>query len=66
MVQYAKADESISREYGNFYFYLQQPYFMRNILEYEEYVPNIYSFIAQIYDRELMLVQDIIRVGDMQ
>lgn len=65
VISYSDIHDSINRELSNTLFFLQQPYFNYNILEFEEYFPNIYGIIRNIYDNELMLCDDIIKVGEL-
>ena len=65
VISYSDAHDRIIRELSNTLFYLQQPYFNYSILEFEGYFPNIYGIIRNIYDNEIMLCDDIIKVGEL-
>lgn len=65
MVTYKLKHDNLNKELSNTLFYLQQPYFNYNILEFEGYRPNIYGIIKDIYENELMLANDIIMAGEL-
>lgn len=65
VISYSDTHDRIIKELSNTLFFLEQPYFNYNILEFEGYVPNIYGIIRNIYDNEIMLCDDIIKVGEL-
>lgn len=65
VISYSDTHDGIIRELSNTLFFLEQPYFNYSILEFDGYVPNIYGIIRNIYDNEIMLCDDIIKVGEL-
>ena len=63
VIKYSDTHGSINKELSNTLFFLQQPYFNYNILEFDGYFPNIYGIIRNIYDNEIMFCNDIIKAG---
>lgn len=65
MISYKQEHDDVNGEMSNMLFFLQQPYFNYNIMEYEEYFPIIYRVIEDVYNNEIMLCDDIIKAGDL-
>jgi len=69
MIRYEYDDLSIDSNYSYIFFFLQQPYYPENTTELNNYLATIYhihSFISNIYEREIMLLDDIIKIGGLQ
>lgn len=65
MISYKQRHDNLNRELSNILFFLEQPYFNYEILEFHGYFPNIYGIVEDIYENELMLCRDIIKVGGL-
>ena len=65
MKEYSKSKDIIIEEIINQLSFIEQPYSITNNLPYNNYYPNIHYFIELIYKKELMLLNDIIKVGEI-
>jgi len=65
MIRYSKLKDTIEEEIINQLSFIMQPYYITNNLPYNSYFPNANYFIGLIYEKELMLLNDIIKVGEI-
>jgi len=65
MITYSKTNDFIKEMNTHISSFLEQPYFIENKLPYDSYTPNPDYYIKVIYEREIMLLNDIIKVGDL-
>lgn len=63
MVRYEFDDQSIKENISYIFFALEEPYFMIN--DSYQYIGNIDSIVRVIYEREIRLCDDIIKVGGL-
>ena len=63
MVRYEFDDQRIKENISYMFFALEEPYFMSN--DSYQYIGNIDSIVRVIYEREIRLCDDIIRVGGL-
>lgn len=63
MIRYELDDQSIKENISYIFFALEAPYFMSN--DGYQYIGNIDGIVRNIYDREIRLCDDIIRVGGL-
>jgi len=66
LITYSRKEESLMEAYFQFFSYLKQPYYTRNILPYKNYQANPFLIIEYIYEKELQLVNDLIKAGDIK
>lgn len=63
MVRYEFDDQRIKENISYMFFALEEPYFMSN--DSYQYIGNIDSIVRVIYEREIRLCDDIIKVGGL-
>ena len=67
MIQYSKDGDIIKEEFFRQSMFFKGTYLNKqNNIAYDGYVPNTHYFLSLIYQRELRLCQDIIKVGELQ
>lgn len=66
LIQYNYYESSVLERYSHIYSYLEQPYHISSRLPYEGYSPDPYDVIDTIYEKELILLTDIIEAGDIK
>ena len=64
MIKYEFNDQSIKESFSNIYFTLESSYYINNN-DYYKYI-NTDNIINLIYQREIRLCDDIIKVGDLK
>lgn len=66
LIQYNYYESSVREIYSFLYLYLEQPYHISSRLPYKGYTPDPYNVIDRIYEKELILLNDIIIAGDIK
>lgn len=66
LIWYSRKEDSTFEIYYQLYNYLKQPYYIHSITPYQNYTPNPYFIIECIYNKELQLLNDIMKAGDIQ
>lgn len=66
LIKYSQYETSVRERYSYLYSYLEQPYHISSRLPYKGYEPNPYNVIDTIYEKELILLNDIIKAGDLK
>ena len=64
MIKYELEDQSIKESMSNILFTLEEPYFISN--NKLSIIGNIDSIVRKIYEREIRLCNDIIRIGELK
>lgn len=66
LIRYSQYETSVRERYSYLYSYLEQPYHISSRLPYKGYTPDPYNIIDTIYEKELILLNDIIEAGDIK
>lgn len=66
LLQYNYYETLFNENYFNIYSYLEQPYHISSRLPFKNYEPDPYYVIKIIYQKELILINDIIEAGDIK
>ena len=66
MLDYHNYKNSIQEEIFNYSNFFVQPYHSYRGTQFNQYFPSVYGFINLLYQRELILCNDIISVGDLK
>lgn len=66
LIQYYQYETTVRENYFSIYSYLEQPYHIDSRLPYTGYDPDPYHVIDTIYEKELILINDIIKAGDIK
>ena len=66
LLQYNYYSSLLQENYFHIYSYLEQPYHINSRLPYQGYQPDPYYVIKIIYQKELILINDIIEAGDIK
>lgn len=66
LISYQQNEDYVRNSYFEFFSFLEQPYHIKNILPIKNYQPNPYYIIRNIYDKELILLNDIIKAGEIK
>ena len=65
IITYYDIQNSINRELSNILSFLQQPYFNYDITNLYKGIPNPYNIIENLYYSQILLCDDIIKVGEL-
>ena len=65
MLDYHNYKNSIQEEMFHYSNFFVQPYHSYRETQFNQYFPSVYGFINLLYQRELILCNDIISVGDL-
>lgn len=66
LLRYSNYETSVREKYSYIYSYLEQPYHITTRLPYKGYTPDPYNLIDTIYEKELILLNNIIEAGDLK
>ena len=66
LIMYSYYEDSVRERYSSIYSYLEQPYHISSRLPYKGYSPDPYNVIDTIYEKELILLNNIIEAGDIK
>ena len=66
MLDYHNYKNSIQEEIFNYSNFFVQPYHSYRGTQFNQYFPSVYGFLNLLYQRELILCNDIISVGDLK
>lgn len=66
LIRYYQLENSIHEINSYIFSYLEQPYYIKSNIPYKDYEPNPYVLLEDIYEQELIIVNDIIEAGDIK